>query len=59
MSEYLKSKLFFWVATTVTVADVIQWTTGFVGLVGACFMATAGYYSMRIKKRELNEEDEE
>lgn len=58
MREYFTGKCIFGTGLALTVADLIAISTGVVGLVGTILMATAGWYSMRIKKLELEEKQQ-
>ena len=58
MSEYLKvTQSLFWVGTGVVSVDLIHFSTGIIGILGAFFMAIGGYYHMRIKKREWEDDE--
>tara|TARA_R110002074_G_scaffold14418_9_gene49798 strand:+ start:790 stop:963 length:174 start_codon:yes stop_codon:yes gene_type:complete len=55
MSDYIKTQFLFWLGTGALTIDVVQFSTGVIGIIGACFMAVGGYYHMRIKKGEWDD----
>lgn len=57
MDEYLKTQSLFWLGTGAVSVDLVHFSTGVIGILGACFMAVGGYYTMRIKKREWEDQE--
>lgn len=56
MKEFLETRVAGWVfgaSATLTATDMIALGTGFLGLLGALFMAVSGWYSFRLKRREF------
>lgn len=56
MKEFFETRVLGWVfgaSATMTAADMVALGTGFLGLIGALFMAVSGWYSFRVKRREF------
>ena len=57
LREYILAKAFFWLGTAVTIADLIAWGTGFVGIFSTILMCGAAWYARSNKIKESRIKD--